>query len=486
MYMQKRFFIINVFIMTGSMLVIRIAGMISNIYIASAAGAEAMGLYQVIFAVYSFAVTLSVSGMSLCATRLVSESGANETGIMKRCFLAAAVMSFVSAALLFFGADSVARMSGDMRCAPALRVLSLTLPPIAASAVIRGFMIAKRRAAIITASQITEEFSAIAVSLLLLRKFSHTPQAYMCMIAGCFVSETAAFVFDISAYTIIGKDTCRSKNSDNLWKRIFEISVPVALGSYLRAGLVALENMLVPLNLARTGTQNALGEYGEVKSMAMQILLFPAAFIQSFSSMLVPEMSEMLSVSRKNGIRYVSSLSVQYTLAFAIGAAALFWGYHDSIAGAMYSERDAGVYLGYLAFLAVPMYLDTVVDSILKGLNQQMSNLRYNITDSILRVAAIIIFLPKFGILAYIAILYVSELFNLTLSYHRLAVVSCVRVNPWRAVAVPSLCAFAALKVAQTVGFRFFVSEMIFFCVIYTVLCTLVTGGYKRYRSPNR
>ena len=101
--MKKTAFIINVFIMTGSMLIIRLAGMISNIYISAKAGAEAMGLYHVIFSVYAFAITVSVSGTGLAATRLVSEGKVKRGGRGKK-------VSF------FGGGDVCRRRRGDVFC----------------------------------------------------------------------------------------------------------------------------------------------------------------------------------------------------------------------------------------------------------------------------------------------------------------------------------------------------------------------------------
>ena len=108
------------------------------------------------------------------------------------------------------------------------------------------------------------------------------------------------------------------------------------------------------------------------------------------------------------------------TLIFSSGVAIILLFFHDRIANMFYSNPQVGIYLGYLALLTVPMYIDTVVDSILKGLNEQVMSLWYNIIDSILRVIMILTLIPKFGAIAYIAMLYISELFNLTLSLSRL------------------------------------------------------------------
>ena len=123
----------------------------------------------------------------------------------------------------------------------------------------------------------------------------------MCMIAGSTVSEFLALGIDaFSLFALLSKRTVKKAGAS--MKDVLGICVPVALGSYLRSGLVALENVTVPLMLGRSGIAEPLGEYGLIRGMAMQIMLFPTVFIQSFSSMLVPEMSEMNAAGRKNGI----------------------------------------------------------------------------------------------------------------------------------------------------------------------------------------
>lgn len=477
-FMKKTGFIINVFIMTGSMLIIRMAGIVSNIYISAKAGAEAMGLYHVIFSVYAFAITVSVSGTGLAATRLVSErfgeknhnQGAN---IIKKCITIAMLTSVFAAVIMFFGASYISiNLIGDKRCISALRILALSLPFIGASAVLRGGFIAMRKAAVITGSQITEEFTAIFITIYILKSSADTPYAYMSMIIGNCASEALAFIYDFIMAKIIFKSNAISAH-DVKYKNILNICVPVALGSYLRAGLVALENVLIPKQLGKFGIIHPLSEYGVVKAMAMQIILFPTVFIHSFASMLVPEMSEMNAAMRKNGIKYVAALAIKFTLIFAFAATAVFYKYHHELAQTLYKNENVSFYLGALSLLVVPMYLDTVVDSMLKGLNQQMSNLRYNIADSILRVLAIWILLPRYGMYAYIVLLYASELFNLTLSIGRLIRVSGVRVKIGECIVTPVFCIGISIFAIKLFRFSGFIPEILVFIVIY-MLCTFI------------
>ena len=62
------------------------------------------------------------------------------------------------------------------------------------------------------------------------------------------------------------------------------------------------------------------------------------------------------------------------------------------------------------------MYIDNVVDSILKGLNKQVAVMGINIIDLISTISLIYFILPYKGVNGYIFALYVSEILNGVLS----------------------------------------------------------------------
>ncbi|MEG1407221.1 MAG: oligosaccharide flippase family protein, partial [Ruthenibacterium sp.] len=66
--MQKSY-VKNAAILTVTGLILRMAGMFFRVYIAGKIGAEGMGVYQLIFTVYTLAITLATAGLSIVATR---------------------------------------------------------------------------------------------------------------------------------------------------------------------------------------------------------------------------------------------------------------------------------------------------------------------------------------------------------------------------------------------------------------------------------
>ena len=447
--MKKRKFIQNVLIMSASTLIIRAMGMASGIYISSVAGSNAMGIYHLIFSIFTFGITFASSGTGFAVTRLVSEGRLNDRSILKKCISISLIMSLAGFAFFFFGADFLEakfiRAEGSQN---ALKLLSALLPFMGISSVIRGYFIATRRAFTLTCITVAEEAICIITTLALLEK-SNLPN-YLCPIAGCAVSTVCAVIPDVLLCTIY---TSRDKLSTGhcTYKDIFSICIPIALGSYLRTGLVTLENLMIPLQFAKFGTADAVGEYGIIKAMAMPVILFPSVFIQAFSSMLVPEMSEMNAQRRPNGIRHVSSISLSTTTMFAFFIGLMLFKHHEVIAEAFFKENAVSRYLKMLSLLCIPMYLDTVADSILKGLNLQNAALRYNIIDSVLRVCAIFFFMPKYGPVFYISMLYISEIFNLSLSLGKASKVTGLKIDFVSLIVNPLLASASAVLFSSPV-----------------------------------
>lgn len=79
-----------------------------------------------------------------------------------------------------------------------------------------------------------------------------------------------------------------------------------------------------------------------------------------------------------------------------------------------------GFYIKIFASIVPFMYLDIIIDSILKGLDAQMSVLFINVVDLLLSISFICFFVPKFGIIGFIASIFASEILNFALSFKKL------------------------------------------------------------------
>ncbi len=437
--MRLKKFLINGAFLTAAAFITQVLGMIFRAYMSSRIGAEALGLYQLIVTVYAFAVTVSASGITLLVTRAVTEAAALKNEgcikcIVSKCMSISLAASIITGLLLFLLSGFISQNILRQKSAEqALKILSLSLPFIAISACIRGYFYAVRQAFKTAIEQLIEQITEFAVFAAVTGISAPAELGDACSAAalGAVASEAVTAVYSFVLYRL---DIKRYKPFCGTYKiknKFFSIALPVTLSSCLRSGLSVIEHSTIPASLERYGhsKQNALHSYGIVIGMVMPLLSFPAIVIFSFASLIIPEISDVYARTDKKRIQYITSRAIKTVLVFSIPVACIFFFFGNELGMLVYQNESAGVYLRIFAFTAPLMYLDKIVDGILKGLNEQLHYLAYNIMDSFIRVILVIILVPRFGIAGIIITVYVSSIFNTGLSLLRLIKVTEIKIK---------------------------------------------------------
>lgn len=83
------------------------------------------------------------------------------------------------------------------------------------------------------------------------------------------------------------------------------------------------------------------------------------------------------------------------------------------------------------------MYLDSIVDNILKGLNQHIGVMKCNIFDLFTSIIFIYFLIPVFGINGYIFIIFASELINSGISLYQLKKMTHFEIDYWNWIIKP-------------------------------------------------
>ncbi len=446
-------FLQNGLILACSTVFLRGVGVAFNVYITNKIGAEGVGLFGLIMSVYLFATTLAGSGVSLAATRLVTEelSLGCDRGIrrsMRFCLCYTLCFGLLSASLLFFFAVPLGTYGmGDVRTIRSLRALSVSMPFIALSSAMTGYFTAVRRVAKSASAQIFEIFVKILVTVAFLGFVpeGHIEEACLAVVAGGSVAEVASCLFLFLFYRgDLGRYDGMREGEKRYGFRMTKIAVPVAVSAYLRSGLVTLEHLLVPRGLKQFGASAgaSLAQYGVVHGMVMPVLLFPGAALAAFGGLLVPELSEFQKTGQKKSIDRLVGRALRLSLFFGIGATGIFFAFSHELGMAIYKSGDAGLFIRFLAPLVVVMYADNVTDAMLKGLGQQVYSMGYNIIDSTVSVLMILVLLPRFGVNGYVVVIFVTELLNAFLSVNRLMKITDFSLHIAREVLLPTLCIF--------------------------------------------
>lgn len=407
--------------------------MFFNIYISNTIGEEAVGVFSLVMSVYMFGITLASAGINISATRVVSEELAckNEAGAKKaaqRCVLFSLIFGVCASLIFFVFADFITihclhnRISKNV-----IYLICIALPFIAMSSAINGYFTAVRRVYKNAFAKFFEEFVKIACSAILLKSFMPDGIDYACysLILADVISEITSF---LHLYVLYLQDKhgsleeSRYKDLESYNKRILRITIPVALTSYLRSGLSTIKQLIIPSSLQRSGmnSSNSLIAYGIVHGMAMPIIMFPVSLITSASGLLVPEFSRYYAQEKYKKIRSVSAIILTVTLIFSILVTIFILVFADELSNFIYHKTEIAKYLRILSPLIVIMYLDVVIDSILKGLDAQVSVMVINVIDCIISIAFIYFMVPVLGFNGYIISIFISEVVDFSLSGYKL------------------------------------------------------------------
>ena len=503
----KRFFL-NAMLLGATTIFMRSIAVIFNAYISGKIGAEGMGLYSLITSVYGFAVTLATSGVSLAVVRLVSEElespeKSKVITAMRKCVGYALCFGISSFAILFFGARFISvHILQDSRTYLSLRVFSVALPFIALSNVFAGYFNAVRRVYKSASASIAEQFVKITLTVTLLRTLLPKGIEYgaLSLVLGTAIAEALSFFYLLIFYILDKKKHIKAKKAawdPKMRERMLQISLPIALSSYLRSGLVTIQHILIPIGLRKHGADysTALASYGTIHGMVFPLILFPSAVCATFAGLIVPELSELAvkygTVRKNRHICYIVRRALSLATIFGIGIAGLLICFAEPLGILVYNSAEAAKYIRIFAPLVPVMYLDTTVDGMLKGLGQQLHSMFYNIIDASLSVFLVWLLMPKIGLYGYVICVFVTELINLAFSLTRLLTVTEARLPIPKAILCPIICIAGATALSmivlhlclQTSVNALFTVTGILLSVVFYISVLRLTGGLSREDS---
>ena len=270
-------------------------------------------------------------------------------------------------------------------------------------------------------------------------------------------------------------------------RRAAAVAFPVAVGSYVRQGLLCAEHIAIPAGLRRFGknAEAALASYGVLHGMAFPLIFFPSSVVIAAASLLIPELEETQALGNREGAARIAGRCVRLTLIFAVGAAGVFLAFGGELGMSVYSSAEAGSYVSAFAPLIPIMYLDTAVDCVLKGMGQQVYCMKVNIIDAFLSLLLVLCVLPFFGIKGYIACVYLTETVNFILSITRMASVTNVALRPKDALVplISSLCACTAVRLAASFLCRGLVAFEIGAAILIYSAFVLLFSAFLRTKS---
>lgn len=424
-----KIFFLNSIIIVISSFILQIIKLVFNIYVSNKVSSEVLGVFSLIMATYYFGITLATSGINISCIKVVSEELAfgNVYGVKnssKKCIKISIILSLIASIIFYLNADFIVKYCFQYKAEKSIiTLICIALPLISVSSAITGYFIAVRRPYKTIVGQFMEQITKLISTIFLFNIYRPNSIDSICyiLILCDVISEVVSFIYLLVLYYFdIKKYYSNTKKNFkvNYFARIFKILIPVALTSYIKSGVSTLKQLIIPSSITKSGKNinDALSDYGKISGMAMPIIMFPSTFLIAVSSLLIPEFSRYYVKEDYKKIKYYTDKLLIYAFLFAIFLSLFFYFFADKLSILVYHRLDIGIYIKIFSILIPFTYVDIVIDSILKGLDKQSIVMIINIIDLIFNTIFILIFVPIYGIKAYIISIFISEIINLNLS----------------------------------------------------------------------
>lgn len=485
-------FFISGFMLTGVSLIFQLADSVFTIYLSSKIGESGMGLFSLVSSIYRFGITLSLSGLSLAATKRIAEKKAEKNYFAlrtlgnKTLFLSLLFGGSVSVLLFCLSPALSSLFLKSKDTVLPLRVLALSLPFLSVSSALSGYFTALRRPEKSTAASVISFVVRIISTCFFLSVLkSGIRNSTLALSLGITISEIVSaliilifFCFEQKKYRVAPTPLTSPT------RELLSVSTPIALSSYVRSALYTLEQLFIPPSLIKYGLsrEDALKNLGLIKGMVLPVLITPSCLMYSFSSLLVPELAEAKKLKNRRRIEKITSYVLMLSFIYSSAVCGIIFFFADDLSILFFNSSSPAFYLRALAPLTIVMYLDGATDNLLKGLGEQRYCMKVNILDSFLSLLFVLILVPEIGIHGYAITILLSEIVNTFFSLLKLLKITALKVN-FISTFLPvffilSSCCFSKLLTHIFPNLNFLVAAIV--AVIIYIFLSSVFFGSKR------
>lgn len=421
--MSRHTLLKGTFILTLTGFLTRLIGFFFRIFLSHTFGEEQMGLYQLIFPVYTLCLSLSSAGLETALARSVAQKtllGKKKEAdalLYHGLLLSVSVTLFLGLCIQKFSVQISIYLLGDLRCEPLLQILAFALPFSAIHSCICGYYLGQKKIQIPALSQFAEQLARVGSIYLVYRILEHSTQGATIWIAvlGLVFGESISAGFCIRYFFIRPHHAFSlSFLSDTLGlqRELLSLTLPLTSNKVLMNLLQSVETISIPICLQRFGYSNseALSTYGVLTGMALPCILFPTALTNSISTMLLPTVAEIQAEQRTDRLKHLIQAVILFGFGLGSLCGILFLALGNLAGLLLFGSSLAGDFIQTLAWICPFLYMNTTLISMLNGLGKVNASFLINLCGLSVRICGVWFFIALWGIKGYLNGLLLSQL----------------------------------------------------------------------------
>lgn len=378
--------------------IVRLLGFAYRVFLSRMIGPQGMGLVQLVFPVFHIAITLTVAGIPIAVSRLISEKNVKHDiyGMQRTMTVAITIVTVISTTLTLlalFNLDFITRVIiKDERTKGALFILFPNVIFIGLGAALKGFFYGRKDIHPPAVAEIIEQLMrmAVAIGLIywLVPKDNYTLAAILVMLGTVF-GEITSLLFLHTRYhkaknhllsqnkyfksSASSKRTQVSDTTKQIAGAITAIALPITATRLINSLMSAANAILIPQRLMAGGMvrEQAVGLFGIVSGMVMPLMFLPFTITNALTVIIIPNLSESLAMNRWKDIQNKISKAIRLTCYIAFPTTALLASLGKAIGDLLYQQPLVGTFLIPLSYSLLFHSLQHTCSGILNGLGKQ-------------------------------------------------------------------------------------------------------------------
>ena len=409
----------DTFLLTAISISLQTLSLLLNIFITRKLGAASIGVASLIYSFYAFAITLANGNTFTSTSRFVSEEIGKGSGNVEKIVSYALRFSlllsllFATAIFIFaptIGIDYLKSNSSVF----AIRLMAISLPLATVGSCLKGYFHAMRlvkKPCIADTMEFFVKFTVVAIFV----EFIILPgrgDIFTAIALSIVLGEIASCIYLSFSYAFRKPSGGDKKNASIPSFRKYVVAIfPIVINAYIFITLSSTNEALVPLTLKNFSgsTGIALSQYGIFEAIILPILFFPSIVLQSLSYILVPEIARSKSAQSMDSVRELTKKVFTQGLSWSILVAMVLFSYGGKIGLLACDDPLVGTTLRILCPVIPFIYLEIVLEGILKGLGMQNFSTVNSAVEYILRITAVVVCVPLFGFNGILVSYFVSN-----------------------------------------------------------------------------
>lgn len=285
----------------------KILGAVYRIPLSNILSAEGIGIYQMIFPIFSLALIICSGGVSVTVAHYVAKIRASGKGSVKKVFFKGFFYTLITSVLfgllLFFLGDYIARLQGNILASAGYKMVAVALIFSSILASFRGVFQGYQNMLPTAISQVLEQIFKVIFGLFFAYFF--VGESIELGVFGAFlgiaIAEIFAFVYLLLTYK---KNKLEDGNGEIFNSKFLTTNFFITLGVIIIPLISTLDSFIV-VNLLKNfyNEKIATSLYGLQSGMINSLINFPVIISVGVSLALLPDLSFMLSQNNRKMAR---------------------------------------------------------------------------------------------------------------------------------------------------------------------------------------